>query len=315
MDKIYAVMTLQQLEYIVALARQRHFVKAAEQCGVTQPTLSAMILKLEEELGVALFDRTKHPVEPTPIGEAVVGQAQVVLSNIAGLHEIISQEKESLGGELRMAVIPTVSPYLLPDFLHHFREHYPAARLHIREMLTPVILEQLRRAETDLAILATPLSENEFFSIPLYYEKFAAYVSPLEEIYGKESLSASDMPLDHLWVLQEGHCIRNQVFNFCHEKARTRQAYEAGSIDTLVKIVDRNGGYTVIPELHIGLLDETQRRNVRPIADPPAVREISIVIRRDFIRERMLNAVADTVKSVIPREMLDERLRKFAIRI
>ncbi len=308
-------MTLQQLEYIVALAHQRHFVKAAEQCNVTQPTLSAMILKLEEELGVTLFDRSKHPVEPSPIGQAVIGQAQVILNNIAGLHEIISQEKESLSGELRLAIIPTISPYLVPDFLHHFRTRYPAVQLHVHEMRTPVIIGQLRRAETDLAILATPLPETDFLTIPLYYEKFAAYVSPQEAIYKKESLSASDMPLEHLWVLQEGHCIRNQVFNFCHEKALTQQAYEAGSIDTLVKIVDRNGGYTVIPELHIGLLSEEQRRNVRPITDPPAVREISIVIRHDFIRERMLNAVADTVKSIIPQEMLDERLRKFTIKI
>lgn len=308
-------MTLQQLEYITALARHRHFVKAAEQCGVTQPTLSAMILKLEEELGVTLFDRSKHPIEVTPIGQAIVGQAQVILSNVAGLHEIISQEKGAIEGELRMAVIPTVSPYLIPDFLHHFREHYPAVRLHVHEMRTSVIIEQLRRAETDLAILATPLPETEFLTIPLYYEKFAAYVSPREEIHAKDTLSASDMPLNRLWMLQEGHCIRNQVFNFCHERSRTEQAYEAGSIDTLVKIVDRNGGYTVIPELHIDLLTEEQRRNVRPIDNPPAVREISIVIRHDFIRERLLNAVADTIKKIIPHEMLDERLKKFAIKI
>jgi len=159
--------------------------------------------------------------------------------------------------------------------------------------------------------LSTPLDDPKILEVPLYYEKFAAYISPSDAIYNRTELSASDMPLDRLWVLEEGHCLRNQVFNFCNEETKHSSIYEAGSIDTLVKIVDMNGGYTVIPELHIDLLSEEQKQNLRAIVNPEATREISIVIRHDFVREGVLNAVAECIKQIIPAHMLDARLKKF----
>ena len=307
-------MTLQQLEYIVALDKTRHFVRAAEMCGVTQPTLSAMIQKLEDELDCRIFDRSSHPIVPTEIGVAVIQQAQVVLFNVNQLKENVLVQRGTVAGSLSLAIIPTVAPYLLPGIISLFRSDYPEISLKISEMRTETIIEKLHTAEIDMAILSTPLEDPKILEVPLYYEKFIAYIAPDEPMYAQEEVSTNEMPLDHLWVLEEGHCLRNQVFNFCENKTHT-STYEAGSIDTLVKIVDRNGGYTVIPELHVDLLNETQRQNLRKIVRPEATREIALVIRHDYVREGMMNAVANTVKKIIPQHMLDARLKKFAIKL
>ena len=308
-------MTLQQLEYVLALEKTRHFVRAAELCGVTQPTLSAMIQKLEDELDCKIFDRSRQPIEVTEIGKQIIDQAQVIIYQANQLKESVRGEKNSLSGTLNLAIIPTIAPYLLPQFIATFKSMYPEILLKVSEMHTETIIEKLRIAEIDMAILSTPLDDPKILEVPLYYEKFVAYISPLEPIYERTELSASDMPLDRLWVLEEGHCLRNQVFNFCNEKPHQDSTYEAGSIDTLVKIVDMNGGYTVIPELHIELLSEKQKLNLREIVKPEATREISVVIRHDFVREGMLNAVAECIKKIIPAHMLDARLKKFAIKL
>ena len=308
-------MTLQQLEYVLALEKTRHFVRAAELCGVTQPTLSAMIQKLEEELDCKIFDRSRQPIETTEIGKQIINQAQVIIYQSNQLKESVLTTKGALTGTLNLAIIPTIAPYLLPQFIASFKNSYPDILLKVSEMHTSTIIEKLRIAEIDMAILSTPLEDPKILEVPLYYEKFIAYISPTEPVYERTELSASDMPLDKLWVLEEGHCLRNQVFNFCHEKPTHSSTYEAGSIDTLVKIVDLNGGYTVIPELHVDLLSEKQKLNLREIVKPEATREISIVIRHDFVREGLINAVAECVKQIIPSHMLDARLKKFAIKL
>lgn len=309
-------MTLQQLEYILAVDRHRHFVRAAEECGVSQPTLSALINKLEEELDVKIFDRTRHPVEPTLIGQQILKQARVTLNNSAQLKEIVLLRKETLATDLNLAIIPTVAPYIVPGFIERFQKHYTQVNLRINEMRTKDIIAAIKAGSTDMALLATPLQEEDILEIPVYYEKFVAYIAPSDPNYNKEELAATDLPAQHLWVLQEGHCLRNQIFNFCTENARAdRQVYEAGSIETLVKIIDRNGGYTLIPQLHIPMLTDRQQKHIRPVISPPPVREISIVVYKDFIRERLLNAVADTIKEIIPPGMLDARLKKFAIKL
>lgn len=307
-------MTLQQLEYIIALDKTRHFVRAAEMCSVTQPTLSAMIQKLEDELDCRIFDRSMHPIVPTEVGALILRQAQVILYNVSQLKESVLTQKGALSGTLSMAMIPTVAPYLLPGFISTFKKDYPEITLKITEMRTESIIKSLHTAEIDMAILSTPLDDPKILEVPLYYEKFVAYISPNEPIYAQEEIAINDMPLDHLWVLEEGHCLRNQVFNFCQNKTHS-SIYEAGSIDTLVKIVDINGGYTVIPELHIDLLNEAQKQNLRKIVRPEATREIALVIRYDYVREGLMNAVANSIKQIIPSHMLDTRLKKFAIRL
>ena len=166
-----------------------------------------------------------------------------------------------------------------------------------------------------MAILSTPLNNPDILEVPLYYEKFVAYVSPDEPVYQESVIPSQEMPLENLWVLEEGHCLLNQVFNFCNHHVHQSSVYEAGSIDTLVKIVDVNGGYTIIPELHVDLLSEKQKANLRDLVEPEAIREISLVVRHDYVREGMMNAVAESVKKVIPEHMLDARLKKFAIKL
>jgi LysR family hydrogen peroxide-inducible transcriptional activator len=308
-------MTLQQLEYILAVYKTGHFMKAAELCQVTQPTLSAMIQKLEEELDCKIFDRSQHPIQATEMGEKIIRQAQIILYQANQLKEMLLKEKESVSGNLNLAIIPTIASYLLPRFIALFRNDYPDVSLKITEMRTETIIQKLKTAEIDMAILATPLNMPDLLEIPIYYEKFIAYISPGESIYELKELSANNLPLEHLWVLEEGHCFRNQIFNFCDQMKVHNYMYEAGSIETLVKIVDINGGYTVIPELHVDSLTQEQKKNLRNIVQPEATREISIVIRDDYVREGLLNAVADSLKKIIPPHMLDSRLKKFDIKI
>lgn len=308
-------MTLQQLEYILALDKTRHFVRAAEMCGVTQPTLSAMVQKLEDELDCRIFDRSTHPLVPTEVGQQIINQAQVVIYHVNQLKENVQTQKGALNGNLNLAMIPTVAPYLLPQFIAVFKEDYANISLKVTEMRTEDIIQKLQTAEIDMAILSTPLNDPKILEVPLYYEKFVVYIAPTEPMYKNKEISSQEMPLDNLWVLEEGHCLRSQVFNFCNRKVHQSSIYEAGSIDTLVKIVDVNGGYTIIPELHINLLSEKQKENLRSLIKPEAIREISLIIRHDYVREGMMNAVANSIKKIIPVHMLDARLKKFAIKL
>jgi len=303
------------MEYVVALDEHRHFVRAAQACGVSQSTLSTLLKKLEEELDTVIFDRDAHPLKPTQAGEKIISQARVVLYNIRQLHEMTLSERELCSGETRIAIIPTVSPYVVPKLFRRLREDSPLIVPRIFEMQTSEILERLSRAELDMAIMATPLSRDNLLEIPLYYEKLVAYVSPDEELATKKEIPSHNLPSKHLWVLKDGNCLRNQVFNLCGRVSGYNAVFEAGSIDTLVKIVDENGGYTVIPELHISLLCEHQRVNVRPLVDPEPVREISLVIRNDYVREKMLNEIVSAVKKIIPEHMIDSALKKFAIKL
>lgn len=307
-------MNIQQLEYIVAVNKCRHFVTASEQCGVKQPTLSMMIQKLEHELGVTIFDRSKQPIRPTPMGLRIIEQAEITIREMKKVKELVAEEEESIQGLLRIAVIPTLAPYLIPDFIREFTGAFNSVDLSISELNTASCIEALKNDEVDMAIAATPLEVNGLYEVPIYYENFVAYFSPGHPLRD-QPLSASSMPQDNLWVLEEGHCLRDQIFNFCRRSMVHNEVFEAGSIDTLVRIVDKNGGYSVIPELHTNFLSQEQKNNVRLIENPPAIREISIVIKETFLKQRMINAVADTIKKIIPEHMLDERLKKFSIKL
>ena len=220
-------MTLQQLEYIVAVDKYRHFVRAAEACGVTQSTLSSMIQKLETELDTQIFDRNSHPVRPTAQGENIIRQAQVVLFNAAQMKEMVLTERQQETGELHLGVIPTIAPYIIPKLIKHIHSHHKQVRLRLLEARTSVLTEKLERAEIDIALLATPLENPNLLEIPLYYEKFKAYISPDEPLFAKQEIDGAEMPSERLWILAEGHCLRNQVLNFCHRKSRYSSIYEA----------------------------------------------------------------------------------------
>lgn len=308
-------MTLQQLEYIVALDNHRHFVKAAESCHVTQSTLSMMIQKLEQELEINIFDRKMQPIAPTEIGRSLINQAKVILYNAKQFKELALSEKQQESGKVTLGIIPTVAPYILPKLFNILQERNPNIQLHVKEITTAEIIKQLDKAEIDMALLATPLDNPNILEIPVYYERFFGYISPTEDLYQMKELEMNHIPMDHLWVLKEGHCLRNQVIRLCEFDSGFSSIYEAGSIDTLIKIVDTNGGYTIIPELHIDLLSEQQKANVRPIVNPEPNREISLVVRNDYVKERLLNVIAKNISDVIPENMLNERLKKFSIKL
>ena len=308
-------MTLQQLEYIVALDNHRHFVKAAESCHVTQSTLSMMIQKLEQELELNIFDRKMQPIAPTEIGRSLIDQAKVILYNAKQFKELALSEKQQESGKVTLGIIPTVAPYILPKLFNILQERNPNIQLHVKEITTAEIIKQLDKAEIDMALLATPLDNPNILEIPVYYERFFGYISPTEDLYQMKELEMNHIPMDHLWVLKEGHCLRNQVIRLCEFDSGFSSIYEAGSIDTLIKIVDTNGGYTIIPELHIDLLSEQQKANVRPIVNPEPNREISLVVRNDYVKERLLNVIAKNISDVIPENMLNERLKKFSIKL
>ena len=308
-------MTLQQMEYIVALDKYRHFVLAAEACGVTQPTLSAMIQKLEEELDVKIFSRDRKNISPTAIGEKIIRQARIALNETQRIREVVADESSSMNGSLRIGILPTIAPYLVPDFIYHFRNTYPNVNLSIDEKENKSLVQDLRFGNLDIAITTPPEAQTNILEIPVYVEKFVAYFS--ERCSKARQIIANDnLPPEHMWILKEGHCLPNSGINFCKNKDIGNHIYEAGSIDTLIKIVDKNGGYTIIPELHISTLNEEQKKNIQTLdVNPPAQRNVSILIKDDFIRERMVNAVLDTIKAIIPAHMMDERFNRLSIKL
>lgn len=307
-------MTIQQLEYIVAVNRHRHFVKAAEECGVSQPTLSAMVQKLEDELDVKIFDRNKHPIEPTAIGERIIKQAQTTLNEMKRVRELVLSEIGTLSGNLTIGIIPTIAPYIVPEFIDRFKKAYKDVNLKITEMRNELIIKNLSNSSLDMAITPSVCPSDDFLEIALYREKFVAYMSP-DCKYKSQNLISTAMPEENLWVLQEGQCLMHgQSFSFCNSTMANHN-YEAGSIDTLIRIVDRIGGYTIIPEMHLQFLTDEQTKNVREITSPPMYRNVNLIINQNYIKERMINAVSDVIKQIIPTEMIDERLLKFDIKL
>lgn len=300
-------MTLQQLEYIVAVFKARSFSKAANECFVTQPTLSMQIQKLEETLGAVIFDRSKKPVVPTAIGLEVVAIAQNVLKETKRLKELIKDAKGQVSGALRVGIIPTVAPYLVPLFLNAFMKEFPEVKLILSEMPTEEIVKNLKSDLLDAGILVTPLSDPQVRETPLYYEPFVAYVSPRSAMYQQEVLSPKEMDLSEIWLLNEGHCMQSQVINLCYERKKQQLVpnfeYRAGSIETLRKMVELNNGATLLPALAIKDLDEEQLKMVRNFESPEPVREVSLVTHRNFVKGSLIAALSASIRANVPDEM------------
>jgi len=307
-------MTLVQLEYIVAVDTYRNFVTAAEKCFVTQPTLSMQIQKLEENLGVKLFDRSRHPVVPTEIGQQVINQARIILHESKQLKEQIKVFNNELSGELKVGVIPTVAPYLLPQIIPNFTKNYPKVQLMIWEYTTEQIIQNLKVGLLDCGILATPLEENSLHEIPLFYESFVVYLSAASSLIKKTEIDYKDINFDELWLLNEGHCMRNQVLNICHRKKAggsfKQFEYNTGSVETLKRMVDLNSGITILPELSLKDLSNEQLNRVRNFASPVPVREISIVTHRNFLKRSVIKALEKEILAVVPDEMLQKNKKE-----
>ncbi len=295
-------MTLVQLEYLLALHKHKSFVKASRACFVTQPTLSMQIQKLEDELGVILFDRKKKPIETTAIGLEVVAQAQEVLANAKAVSEVVQQYQQSESGELSVGIIPTVAPYLLPLFLSDFRKKLPEVHLVIEELTTEQIIDGLLADNLDLGILATPLGYNRITEYPLYTEGMVFYVSPNHALYDQSSIDLNDLRSKDLWLLNKGHCFRNQVINLCDHFKPTEPSsflFESGSIETLLKIIDSDTGITMIPETAVKGLSKRQQQHLRPVKGKAPGREISIVVSRTYLKKGLINKLSGIIKASV----------------
>ena len=303
-------MTLQQLRYIVAIDDYRHFGKAAEACGLTQSTLSLMGKKLEDELDVRIFDREAHPVTPTEIGRKIIDRAKVVLYNAEQISELTRTEKDLLSGSLRIALISTVASVLVPGLFKNISTQYPALSLQTEEMLTSTVKEKLRKAEVDMGILAGPVNEADLLEIPLYHERFLAYVSPGNPAYAQDCIRYETIFKQPVWIIRDGLRQWDPTELGRGEKVTYERFFEGGRVGTLIQVVNDNGGMTIIPETHSNLIMFSQQQCLRPIVDPVPSRTISLVVRADYIHEAMLNAVVDAVKRIIPGVLLDNMIRK-----
>ena len=302
-------MTLQQLRYIIAIDKYRHFGKAADACGLTQSTLSLMVKKLEEELDVRIFDRDAHPVTPTAIGRKVIDRAKVVLYNVEQISEMTRTEKETLTGPLKIALISTVAPVLVPGLFKYIGENYPTITLQTEEMLTDTIKDKLRKAEVDMGIMSGPVSDTDLLEIPLYHERFLAYVSSTNPAYAQESIRMETILEHPVWIIRDG--LRQlDPSELKPGEITFDRFFEGGRVGILIQVVNDNGGITIIPETHSNFILYSQQNCLRPIVDPVPGRTISLVIRADYIHEAKLNAVVDAVRRIIPGTLLESVIRK-----
>jgi LysR family hydrogen peroxide-inducible transcriptional activator len=298
-------MTLTQLEYIVALDSHRHFVLASEKCFVTQPTLSMQIQKLEDELGVKIFDRTKQPVIPTEIGASIIAQARTILREANMIQQIISDKKDSMTGDLRIGIIPTLAPYLLPSLFKHMREKYPHLNLIIKETITEEIISELKNNRLDCGLVVTPLNDSSIREDILFYEELFVYVSKKNALYDKKYVLAKEIDPDQLWLLEEGHCFRSQVLNLCELRKRSdfHFKYETGNIETLKRMVDKSDGITILPELAVMEFSKLQMKLVKRLKAPSPAREVSLVTHRDHIKTRLIKTLKDEILNIVPAQM------------
>jgi LysR family hydrogen peroxide-inducible transcriptional activator len=301
--------TLTQLEYIVEVAKKQSFGLAAQSCFVTQPTISMQINKLEEELGVILFDRTKKPVEPTTIGRKIIQQARTAVQEVSRIEELVQSEKGKVEGEFKLGVIPTLAPYLLPLFLETFIKKYPQVDLIIEELQTQSIVEKLKEDSLDAGILVTPLKINGILEKHLFYEPFTVYLTSKHPLHKLEKVSEKDLNLNDIWLLNEGHCFREQAMNLCKKRKmaggkNNNLVFESGNLETLIRLVDNNFGYTLLPYLAtIGMTRPEVTKKLRFFKSPVPIREVSIVTSRSFLKQSIIEALSKNIIASLPEEL------------
>ncbi|NMM48964.1 hydrogen peroxide-inducible genes activator [Marinigracilibium pacificum] len=304
------MISLVQLEYILAVDTYRHFATAAEKCFVTQPTLSMQLRKLEEQLGVKIFDRTKQPVVPTEAGKLIIEQARNIIRERDRLESIVEEVKGTIAGKLRIGVIPSLAPYLVPLFIGKLTKKYPLLELEIKELVTEDIVDQLKSDKLDAGILVTPLHEGGIKEKPLFYEGIKAYVNPDHELSKKEVITIEDLSSPNIWVLSQGHCFRHQVLNLCAMKQKNDSQlpfkYESGSLETLKRLVVKEGGFTLLPELAVNDINPNEKEFIRNFGEVNPLREVSLVVVRNFAKERLISLLEANIKSHIPEYMLDK---------
>ena len=303
------MITLTQLEYIVAVDTFRHFGRAAEHCFITQPTLSMQIKKLEEDLEVVLFDRSKQPLIPTDVGVRIVEQARIVLSESEKISNLVKEHKNLISGELKIGIIPTLAPYLLPLFIGNYKRKYPNILITVEELTTENIIDHLNRDLLDVGILVTPLKEERISEKPIFYEEMMLYVHDDHPLHNKTEVSVNDISVPEVWLLRDGHCFRNQVVNLCMAKGRHQEQlpfhFEAGSLETIMNIIDKEGGITLIPELAALEMSTERSKHVRAFDDMTPLREVSLVYSRHFAKNKLVELLWREIVASMPQNLLN----------
>ncbi len=302
------MISLIQLEYIVAVDTYRHFATAAEKCYVTQPTLSMQIKKLEEFIGVLLFDRSRQPVVPTDIGIQVIDQSRIILRESKKLTELVNQFKGTVSGELRIGIIPSLAPYLLPLFIGNLSHNYPELDIQVKELITEDVVNFLNKDLIDVGIIVTPLNENRIIEEPLFYEGIMIYINPQHSLIKSLEIDLKEIDTPDIWLLSQGHCFRHQVINLCSYQTEGMQKlpfkYESESIETIKKIVDREGGLTLLPELSLDDLPESRKQQIKLFKGLTPLREVSLVYVNHYVKRSLLRVLGEEIKTVVPAKML-----------
>ncbi|TLX75261.1 LysR family transcriptional regulator [Labilibacter sediminis] len=303
------MITITQLEYIVAVDTHRHFVTASEKCFVTQPTLSMQIKKLEDELGVIIFDRSKQPVVPTQVGAEIISQARKVLAENNRIYNLVNEFQNNLSGELVVGIIPSLAPYLLPLFVGSFSRDYPQIKLKIEELKSEDLIQQLHKDQIDVGLLVTPLEEHGIYEKPLFYERMFLFVNNKHDLATQKNIQPRDIANEGLWLLSQGHCFRDQVVNLCsyHDLVKEQMSinYESGSLETIKKLVEKEGGYTLLPELSVGEQELNSRNaQIREIGESDPLREVSMVYSRNFAKTQLLDVLFSEIQKSVPPHLL-----------
>ncbi len=308
--------TLIQLQYVTAVEQTRNFGLAAQACFVSQPTLSMQIQKLEGDLGVTLFDRSKKPVEPTDMGRKLISQARVVLQEAQRIEELIKEERSEISGEFKLGIIPTLAPYLLPLFLESFIKKYPLVNLVVEELQTQQIINRLNEDQLDAGLLVTPLNVSGIIERPLFHDPFLVYLSPKHPLLSKNKVTHQDLSLEDVWLLNEGHCFRDQAIEICgrvkrKNPGRKNLIFESGNLETLKRLVDQNFGYTLLPSLATaGMSAAEKKKKVRYFKAPIPTREVSLVYSRAYLKKAILDVLFQEVHQSIPSESIPENQKE-----
>lgn len=295
-------MTITQLKYVLAVAEHKNFTLAAEKCFVTQPTLSMQIQKIEEELGILIFDRTKKPIQLTEIGQKIVNQSKSIVNEADRIQDIVDQQKGFIGGEFRLGIIPTIMPTLLPMFLNNFIKKYPKVKLIIEELNTDEIITRLNNGHLDAAIAATPLQEEKIKEVVLYFEPFVAYLPEIHDSFQKKEIEIDDLNIDEILLLQDGHCFRDGILNLCKTAGANEKNHfqiESGSFETLIKLADEGLGITLLPYLHTLDLKEKDQLKLRHFKEPKPAREVSLIFPKSELKIHIIDALRSTIAGVI----------------
>ena len=295
-------MTITQLKYVLAVAEHKNFTLAAEKCFVTQPTLSMQIQKIEEELSIQIFDRTKKPIQLTDIGQKIVAQAKNIVNEADRIQDIVEQQKGFIGGEFRLGIIPTIMPTLLPMFLNNFIKKHPKVKLIIEELNTDEILVKLKNGNLDAAIAATPLEDEKIKEIVLYFEPFVAYIPESNPVFNKEEIEIDDLNINDILLLQDGHCFRDGILNLCknrNEIGLKNFQIESGSFETLIKLADEGLGTTLLPYLHTLDLKDSDKLKLRHFKEPKPAREVSLIYPKSELKIQIIDALRNTISGVV----------------